>query len=102
MNVQQASGQSPHKAISVPAIISHHGEMSPQLFNFIESCVNQFRSAFRVQNLLFSDPDGRNVFQATAHYRTQFKDDIFAALAKGWGQQLAAAHIKGTIACQNG
>jgi hypothetical protein len=77
MNVQQASGQSPHKAISVPAIISHHGEMSPHLFSSIESCVSQYRSAFRAQNLLFSDPDGRNVFQATAHYREQFKDDIF-------------------------
>ena len=45
------------------------------------------------------DPDGLTIQQATARYRKQFKDDIFAALAKGWGKQLAASHIKGSIQC---
>ena len=47
-----------------------------------------------------ADPDGCKIAQATAHYRKQFKDDIFAALAKGWEKQkqLAASRNKGTIA----
>jgi hypothetical protein len=93
MNVQYAAGQASSAAVTVPAIFSHRGEMSPQVFRFIETCTAIYKaSQKKIRNL-----DGLTPSQASARYRKRFKDDLFATMAKGWGNQLLAAHAFGSL-----
>ena len=68
----------------VVAAISHRGEMSGELIDFIEDVTMKFKYEERKRY----NVDGLTALQATTAFRSDFKLRIYTSLVRGWGTQL--------------
>ena len=73
----------------VPGIITHLGELGPDMINLVETITGAAGKAFRKG--LMSRGLSRSKYYAT--FRTRMKDALLAANAEGFGQALLAAGI---------
>ena len=71
----------------VAAIISHSGEMVPELITLIEHITMQFARSITAREL----EDGISKSRKTGEFRARFKDALMAAVSEGWGRALASA-----------
>jgi hypothetical protein len=85
LNLQAAlSPGGGRKAKFVAAVMSHRGELCGGLIDLIETFAGRFKAIQRVSENI----DGLTPAQATACFRSDFKNALFVALAKGWGMQI--------------
>ena len=86
--VQQVhSRMRPRAPILCAAVITHLGELSPHLIELIERLTSAAASNYRPGPL--NDGAPRRIF--ANRFRTELKDALMAANARGWGRALRAA-----------
>ena len=73
--------------VFVAAIISHTGEMAPELVTLVENITRQYAKSITPRDL----DDGVSKNRKTGMFRARFKDALMAAMAEGFGRLLAAA-----------
>jgi hypothetical protein len=71
----------------VAAIVSHTGEMAPELITLIENITRQYGTLISREDL----EDGISKNKRTGIFRARFKDAIMVAMAEGFGRTLAVA-----------
>ena len=71
----------------VPGIITHLGEMGPEMIELVETLTGVAGSRFKRSPLTM----GLSKTKITAIFRTKFKDALMAANAQGFGRALMAA-----------
>ena len=84
---QHKAGSRQLLPIFVAAIISHSGEMAPELITLIEHITMQFARSITAREL----EDGISKSRKTGEFRARFKDALMAAVSEGWGRALASA-----------
>jgi hypothetical protein len=84
---QLRAGKRPSMPRLVPGIITHSGELGPDMIGMIEALTKTFASQHR------KGPHTRGLSKSkhTAIFRTKLKDGLLAANAEGFGQALIAA-----------
>ena len=71
----------------VPGIVTHLGELGPDLINLVETITAAAGKQFRLGKM----SRGMSKSKLTAIFRTKLKDGVLAANAEGFGQALVAA-----------
>jgi hypothetical protein len=71
----------------VAAIISHTGEMAPELHTLVETITVQYARTITQKDM----EDGVSKGRRTGMFRSQFKDALMTAMAEGFGSTLAGA-----------
>ena len=84
---QHKAGQRAIMPVFVAAIVSHTGEMAPELVTLIENITRQYACTITPRDL----DDGISKNRHTGMFRARFKDALMSATAEGFGQVIAKA-----------
>ena len=84
---QKRGGSRPFAPTFYAGILSHQGEMSPDLISLIELFTAQYKTLCASLNL----QDGVSKGKRAADFRCRFKDALMATNARGFGATLGAA-----------
>jgi hypothetical protein len=84
---QHKAGGRAHMPTFVAAIISHTGEMAPELITLIETITRQYARTITTRDL----EDGVSKTHRTGMFRAQFKDALMSAMAEGFGGVLSSS-----------
>jgi len=80
----------------IAAIITHRGELSSELMNFVSSCTARFKALKKLSPAMC----GLTPSQAAAKYRSDLKTALYCQMARGWGRQLVATRAMGACALE--
>jgi hypothetical protein len=84
---QHKAGSRATMPVFVAAIISHTGEMAPELVTLVENITRQYAKTITPGD----QEDGVSRNRKTGMFRARFKDALMSAMAEGFGRLLAAA-----------
>jgi hypothetical protein len=84
---QVKAGSRTHMPVFVAGIVTHTGEMAPELITLVESITMQFARTITPSDL----EDGLSRSRRTGFFRARFKDALMVAMAEGFGRTLVAA-----------
>jgi hypothetical protein len=84
------------KPVFVPAIVTTHGELAPELIRFMEQTTAAYK--YRVKQ---APPraDGRTAKELTAKFRRHLRERVLVAVVRGTARVLRNAGL-GKLACR--
>ena len=86
---QHTNKDRPFAPVFVAGVISHAGEMAPELIGMVEFFTNQY--AKHISTMGFED--GVPKARRTADYRCRFKDALMTTVLRGFGRTLGAVGL---------